>query len=42
VDNGIQADADGDGTGDACDTTPLGTNPTFDPNDKDNDGNTER
>ncbi len=38
VDGGIQADADTDGEGDLCDPTPLGNDPTVDPNDKDGDG----
>lgn len=38
VDGGAQADADNDGLGDLCDPTPLGEDPTIDPDDKDGDG----
>ena len=38
VDGGAQADADNDGLGDLCDPTPLGADPTIDPDDKDGDG----
>ena len=46
MDNGTQADTDGDGVGDACDPCPLDANTTtctaFDPNDRDGDGVAER
>lgn len=44
LDNGVQADADADGIGDACDVCPIGgdedpsTCVQIDPNDRDNDG----
>ncbi len=42
LNNGVQADGDGDGLGDACDPCPLNANTTtctaVDPNDRDGDG----
>lgn len=41
MDNGVQADTDGDSTGDVCDVCPFNTGSTcsmFDPNDPDGDG----